>query len=454
MTGRTLTLTLLAFATLTAPASAGFNQWSYAGQMPTDRTQPALAALGNGRALVAGGQTYYGTLAGAAIYDAKVNEWSPAPSMHAARSAPSATLLPSGGVLVAGGTTAEVFLDGTWTTAGTLNAPRARHAAVALADGRVLVVGGDGTTATEKGAEVWTGAGWTLTGKVSTVRVRPAIARLRDGSVLVAGGTSWGSDLATAELYDPIHNVWTPVASMAEARGSVGAALLPDGRVLVAGGGTRTTEIYDPATRSWSRGADLTVARPSSVMVTLADGRPAIVGDLTAEIFDPSRGTWALTAELQLRRSGHAAAALSDNTLLVAGGASTYGHAERFLPAPIVPPADTPIQPSPGTVNPHPGPQAGPPTGARGTLAFVRPLPKRVSRGQLTVKLRCAGGACGDTVVLKRGSKRLASKDFSVRSGGTVIVRLKLRAKLPKRATAVKFSLARQKLAVSSTLKR
>jgi hypothetical protein len=229
--------------------------------------------------------------------------------------------------------------------------------------------------------------------------------------------------------------------------------VLADGRVLVAGGG-RTTELYDPATDTWTRGADLTVARSSSALVKLADGRPVLVGDTSAEVYDPTRGRWTLTGELQLPRTRHAALALPDNTALVAGGTAFYSSwAERFVPVPLDTPADAPAPTGPGVVEPV-KPSPGVVTGVRGTLTFVRPLPKRVSGGRLTVKLRCSGGACGDTLTLRDGKSRLASKRFSVRQGGTVTVRLRLRTTLPKRATAVKFSLTRQKASVSGKLRR
>ena len=41
-----------------------------------------------------------------------------------------------------------------------------------------------------------------------------------------------------------------------------------------------------------------------------------------------------------------------------------------------------------------------------------------------------------------------------MRDGGTVIVRLRLREKLPKRATAVKFTLTRQYDSISGKLRR
>jgi hypothetical protein len=82
---------------------------------------------------------------------------------------------------------------------------------------------------------------------------------LADGTVLATGGTLVGDALEhavyLAERYDPTANTWTALAAMTvpRRRGSI-AILLPDGRVLCAGGGDGTpgseiradAEIYSP----------------------------------------------------------------------------------------------------------------------------------------------------------------------------------------------------------------
>ena len=102
---------------------------------------------------------------------------------------------------------------------------------------------------------------------------------LPDGRVLVAGG-----DRSSAELYDPRSGTWTPTAGMIAGRGGHTATLLPDGRVLVAGGlGSGTTalasaQLYDPVTGSWTATASLTTARLEGRAVLLPDGSVLVVG--------------------------------------------------------------------------------------------------------------------------------------------------------------------------------
>ncbi len=59
---------------------------------------------------------------------------------------------------------------------------------------------------------------------------------LPNGKVLVAGGFGSSGPLASAELYDPATGPWSPTGSLATARYVHTATLLPNGKVLVAGG--------------------------------------------------------------------------------------------------------------------------------------------------------------------------------------------------------------------------
>ncbi len=63
---------------------------------------------------------------------------------------------------------------------------------------------------------------------------------LQDGRVLITGGDfqdaqGWNV-LSEVELYDPATGKFTPIGSMGAARDGQVAALLNDGRVLIAGG--------------------------------------------------------------------------------------------------------------------------------------------------------------------------------------------------------------------------
>src|SRR5437667_2544970 len=73
------------------------------------------------------------------------------------------------------------------------------------------------------------------TGSLATARDYQTVTLLPNGKVLVAGGYN-GSPLASVELYDPATGTWTATGSLATARYAHTATLLPNGKGLVAGG--------------------------------------------------------------------------------------------------------------------------------------------------------------------------------------------------------------------------
>jgi hypothetical protein len=139
--------------------------------------------------------------------------------------------------------------------------PRRSAQAALLTDGRVLVTGGLGPEITSvPEAEIYTPATnvWAAAGTVSGGGPGATLTALRNGKALLAGGQidpDEQSGRRDALLYDPAANAWTTLPSMAYARTSHTATLMPDGRVVVAGGidrgrGVPSIEIYSPTCTS------------------------------------------------------------------------------------------------------------------------------------------------------------------------------------------------------------
>jgi hypothetical protein len=93
-----------------------------------------------------------------------------------------------------------------------------------------------------------------------------ASAVLRTGAVFCAGGEDNGAfnddELLTAEIYDPVTDVWTPIATPVGWTniGDASSCVLPDGRVLLGNDNTNAfptgTAIWDPESGSWSTGGN------------------------------------------------------------------------------------------------------------------------------------------------------------------------------------------------------
>eukprot|EP01047_Picozoa_sp_COSAG01_P054096 COSAG01_NODE_5870_length_3980_cov_35.431847_2_plen_166_part_00 len=115
-----------------------------------------------------------------------------------------------------------------WEALPSMSTPRQDAVAVALGDGKVLVAGGFKTSGYEDinlaSAEVLAadGSSWSAVAPMHTARYGAVGGLLPGGRVIVAGGSENDDDgeniLATAELWDPVTNVWTELPPMATAR--------------------------------------------------------------------------------------------------------------------------------------------------------------------------------------------------------------------------------------------
>jgi hypothetical protein len=121
------------------------------------------------------------------------------------------------------------YVDGTWSDLAPMHNTRRYYASAVLADGRVLVSGGEYSDA----------GGWT----------------------------------DKTEIYDPIIDVWTPIAPP-PGWGNVGdspCAVLADGRFFMGHYNSTKTAIYNPATNSWSAGPEKGSSSSEESWVLLPD---------------------------------------------------------------------------------------------------------------------------------------------------------------------------------------
>ena len=150
---------------------------------------------------------------------------------------------------------------------------------------------------------------------------------LPDGRVLIAGGRR-SNPISDAELYDPTTKTWAITGSLLVARSGHMATLLNDGRVLVTGGsGDSSAELYDPMSGTWSSAGLMSTNRSRFSANLLLDGRVLVAGGFdglsylsSAELFDPITNTWSHIPGMGSARAGHTGTLLSNGTVLLAGG--------------------------------------------------------------------------------------------------------------------------------------
>ncbi|MCH2101641.1 MAG: hypothetical protein MK209_06935, partial [Planctomycetes bacterium] len=154
------------------------------------------------------------------------------------------------------------------------------------------------------------------------------------------------------EIYDPATESWSNAAPLPIPRAGSTSSLLPDGRVLVAGGtkgdrqnrlysvddllttSLRTTEIYDPATNSWAGGPNMSEPKAGAVSVTLNNGEVMIAGGVTFQsifgipipdfsekvvFYDPAGNSFR-TSSMREKRALFGMTKLTDGRVLIAGG--------------------------------------------------------------------------------------------------------------------------------------
>jgi len=252
-------------AELFNPAAGGTYSNS-AGVMSDVRKYHSATLLPNGTVLVAGGMNASGVaLFSADIYDPATDTFTPTGPLAFARRSHTATLLPNGKVLITGGRdwsttylySAELYDPATGLFTTVVNAMkrnRAEHTATLLSNGKVLLTGGYGGTnaaiAYNNSAELYDPASSSFTllaGTMSTSRWGHSAALLPNGQVLVTGGyfaTTGGLGLISAEIFDSATGLFNLTGAMALKRSINSATLLPNGKVLINGGGAVNAELF------------------------------------------------------------------------------------------------------------------------------------------------------------------------------------------------------------------
>lgn len=156
---------------------------------------------------------------------------------------------------------------------------------------------------------------------------------LPDGKVLVAGGLAGDEESqASAEVFNPETTTFASTGSMNAARAGHTATLLPNGKVLIAGGYNgsylASAELYDPTTSTFTPTGRMVTARSGHVAMLLRNGKVLLAGGTgvgwtflaDAELYDPATNTFTATGSMTAARESHTATLLTNGKVLISGG--------------------------------------------------------------------------------------------------------------------------------------
>jgi outer membrane murein-binding lipoprotein Lpp len=148
--------------------------------------------------------------------------------------------------------------------------------------------------------------------------------------------TDLSTATASAEIFDWRSDTWSPVAPPPVARVHAQGILLPNGRVMIAGGAdsTQTTvlnsvDIFDPET-GWAAAAPMSVGRVFGAIGVLPSGRAIVAGGVdishggivfntSVETYDADAGAWRAEGPLPTGRAAMGFA-VAGGQLVLAGG--------------------------------------------------------------------------------------------------------------------------------------
>ena len=225
--------------------------WSSLPPMPQGRWYPTATTMANGEIVALAG------LDQRAQHVTLPEVWTQTGGMRRLTSAsfqlpyyPMSFLAPNGKLFVAGEGQMSRWLDisggGSWSDAALRRfGTRDQGSAVMYDEGQVLYTGGGRTTNTAETINLKPAAPqWKWTSPMAYARRQHNLTVLPTGEVLATGGTAGTgfNDLTmmvrAAEIWNPATGTWTTMASSSVDRAYHSIALLmPDGRVLQAGGG-------------------------------------------------------------------------------------------------------------------------------------------------------------------------------------------------------------------------
>jgi hypothetical protein len=273
------------------------NTFTVLPDMNEGRWYPTTTVLANGDVLVVSGDVNSNTNVDPLpqVYQFSTGTWrNLSTAQYSMPLYPVMFVAPNGKVFYAGPEPATSYLDttgtGNWTALATrtFSGWRDYGPGVMYDTGKVLDVGGsDPPTATAETIDLTAATpAWKATSSMHYARRQHNAVIMPDGKVFIVGGSSGGgfddstNPVYPTEMWDPATGQFTVMASIAEYRGYHSTALLlPDGRVLSAGGNVAgpNAQVYSPpylfaGTRPSISSAPASVGYGQSIFIGTPDG--------------------------------------------------------------------------------------------------------------------------------------------------------------------------------------
>jgi uncharacterized repeat protein (TIGR01451 family) len=144
---------------------------------------------------------------------------------------------------------------------------------------------------------------------------------LKNGTVLLAGGLN-PTGAKTAEIYNPVTQLFHQVGDMFVYSSGHQATLQPDGTVFLCGGNLTTNELFNPVTETFSLVPGTTCAFNG---IYLSTGKFLYFNYGRAYLYDTNTSTSVETSGFQQPRAYHTATLLPNGKVLIAGGYGSWG---------------------------------------------------------------------------------------------------------------------------------
>lgn len=304
-----------------------------AGNLLLGRKWHTATLLNTGKILVVGGTTSTGGTATAELYDPNLGTSVFTGPLNAARNAAAAARLSDGRVLIAGPANAELYepATGTFSTLTNLLTPRYQgQTATLLSNGKVLIAGGYGgyywyVNTTELFDPVT--RAFSAGPAMSIGRCWHTATRLNDGSVLLVGNADMYNPPAKGDLIDASGTSISLTTNECPAPLASTASLLPNGRVLIAGG--QSGWLYDPNTRFFSGAMKLLETRYRPTSASFSDGTALVAGgsrwgegdsSSTTDLYLPAQGRLVRGPDMIAARDYAMSVQLPDGRFVILGG--------------------------------------------------------------------------------------------------------------------------------------